>query len=184
MTRAIVGALAACLTVGAAMTQAAVARETGPRAPAAAPPAAAPEQDGTPTADRRIASAVPAPPARINKVVPRPCGPARAIRCDAPEYDEPLPAWSDETRRRVHEDCRDHMFRSIFPRWDRDQADHITTFYCDCLVDYAEQAMPEREAFAESGLSTYQVAKAICARHTVGKYPKPTKPPPVNPYDT
>jgi len=76
------------------------------------------------------------------------------------------------------------MSDSIFPRWDREKADQITKFYCDCLVDYAEQAMPEREAFAESAFSTYQVAKSICARQTVGKYPTPTKPPPVNPYHT
>ncbi|HET9594128.1 MAG TPA: hypothetical protein VFP65_01035 [Anaeromyxobacteraceae bacterium] len=169
MARAIVGALAACLTVGAAMTQ-----------------AAAPEGGSATHGDRRIASAVPAPPApaRINKVVPRPCGPARAIRCDAPENDDPLPPWSEDTKRRVHEDCHDHMFGSVFPRWKRDKADEITQFYCDCLVDYAEQAMPEREAFAESGFGTYQVAKSVCARQTVGKYPSPQKPPPVNPFHT
>jgi hypothetical protein len=181
MARAIVGALAACLTVGVAMTQGAAARETEPR-PAGAVPDASPE--GGARADRRIASAVPAPPSRINKGVPRPCGPARAVRCDAPENDAPLPAWGEGTRRRVHEDCREHMLHSIGPRWHAEKADEITRFYCDCLVDYAEQAMPEREAFAESAFATYQVAKASCARRTVLKYPTPDKPPPVNPYDT
>ena len=181
MDRAIVGALAACLTVGAAMTQGAAAREPEQRPPGAVPEVPA---EGGARADRRIASAAPAAPGRINKVVPRPCGPARAIPCDAPENDAPLPAWGDATRQRVHEDCHGHMARSISLRWHPEKANEITRFYCDCLVDYAEQAMPEREAFAESAFATYQVAKATCARQTVIKYPTPDKPPPVNPYDT